>query len=177
MLTPSAHTRRCCRYHGEQKTPIRGEVSPRQFLGASEVQQESKIRHTKDPGAAVKPQSPRGETRGDVAGVPSNRRSRYDTPAGMSNTLGHSRAGTPDYHRKYEANALGTSLPGSGGNAAGIVATPRGRRAVETRQHAPSNQNMASCWFHLNQEESAGNRPRTKFSLGSGGGRMTPRAT
>jgi len=190
MLTPSARLRQYCRYHEEQKSPTRAEPTPREaaYLVNEQMRFHRSRSYTPDKGnwrrnttisltGAGKPQSPRGEPSGDAAGVPSNRRSRYDTPAGMSSTLGHTRLSTPDYHRKYEANASGTTLPGCRGNAAGIVSTPRGRRPAEGGPLAPTHQALDSCRFHLSREEPTGNRPRSQLSMSSYAGLMTPRGT
>lgn len=47
------------------------------------------------------------------AGVVSNNPRRFDTPAGRSEALGNTRLRQSDYHRRYDQNAAGTSLPGA----------------------------------------------------------------
>mmetsp|Transcript_79398 Transcript_79398/g.97126 ORF Transcript_79398/g.97126 Transcript_79398/m.97126 type:complete len:274 (-) Transcript_79398:10-831(-) len=47
-----------------------------------------------------------------AAGAPTAHHRRFDTPAGTAALMGRARSQTPDYHRRYSENALGTSLPG-----------------------------------------------------------------
>eukprot|EP00913_Durusdinium_trenchii_P027728 g26001.t1 len=46
------------------------------------------------------------------AGAASAHNRRFDTPAGTAALMGRARSQTPDYHRRYASNAVGSSLPG-----------------------------------------------------------------
>lgn len=47
-----------------------------------------------------------------AAGAASAHNRRFDTPAGTAALMGRARSQTPDYHRRYASNAVGSSLPG-----------------------------------------------------------------
>lgn len=66
------------------------------------------------------------------AGRSSDSHLRHDTPGGQECSLGRVRSLTPDYHRRYGTNLVGSSLPGSRAAAASEGDSPLaqdGRRA------------------------------------------------
>lgn len=74
------------------------------------------------------------------AGRASDTHLRHDTPGGQDRSLGRVRSVTPDYHRRYGSNLIGSSLPGSRAAAAADVEQSQaiGRAGLGVTRHGAS---------------------------------------
>lgn len=156
---PSPRARQDCRYH----------EAPPQRRSRSLTPDSGNFRRQFGP--AMVPSG--GDSDPERAGCNSNTRLRYDTPGGLSESLGRTRSCNPEYYNRYAANLAGAL----------IACPPPDGTAAESQQHAhhtascdPQHAELSSavanrhlCRFHTSPDDHYGkklvNNPRGTFPV------------